>query len=150
MKIVNNKHYFLLVFFLMNISFYAQKSENAYLEFNTDSISKCFRGFNERDENGKMTIKYNKKDSREKGSFILCNNRFKIKPNSIIIEVKNRKTLEIISIEKFEKNISDIWNNSVMDINKHYKKIYVLEKISDNKYLGYEVYYDYNYFPDKD
>ena len=67
----------------------------------------------------------------------------------MIIEIK-KKTIGIMSIEKFEKNIYDIWSNPVMDINKYFTKIYVLEQVSGDTYLGYEVYYDYNYFPNMD
>jgi hypothetical protein len=148
MKLVINRYSLLLLILVNNTLFYAQKSESAYLIFNNDSLSKCYRSHNERDENGKMIIKYSIKDSRANGSFIICNNKFKIKPNSRIIEVKKNKLSKIISIESFEKIITENWNKENMDINKHFKKIYVLEFISEDKYLGYEVYYDYNYFPD--
>lgn len=145
--------FLVLILYALFLSFNniaAQNLKNAYIIFNNNKISKCYYSFKERDNNGTSIITHEVKDYRDNGSFIICKKRFRIKPNTNIIEINKNDLNEVLTMIDFEKIVSDIWGKENMNINEYFNKIYILEKVSDNKFIGFEVYYDYNYFPDSD
>jgi len=133
------KYLWIVIFFLSpTIIFSQSEKEKVYILFNETSKEIC----NKEDGSGNLlTIKiYKKKSKGKKINFHICDETF------IYIEGKSeRDTCNIKILTKVKlQNLDYLLRkyNESEDFKHHvFEKIYIVEKISDEKFIKYEVYW---------
>lgn len=133
----------MMLMFFIN-AFSQSKKETIYLLFDSNSRDKCKIEVEQTYEN-KKGIEFVKKYRKEKKrigfiDFYICDEKF------VFNKVKNKKnTCSINSIKKHTIKDIDYMKEKYQKGNdfKHhaFEKIYIAEKISDEKFIKYEVYW---------
>ena len=120
----------ILFLLLLNNFCYSQEDNEVYIIFKTNE-SNC-------KEN---------KDYYFKGKFYICGESFMIRENTCLktIEKQLSKELNILSISNFLEKCKEKGMKYVFNPNELYKKIYILEEFSNEKYLVFEVEWKASY-----
>lgn len=142
------KRIFLLLFILIVQENFSQKNKVLYLDFNPNIKKSCT---NSNYINGDSIKKVDYVDFFSEGYFVLCNQYFKIKANTIIREFTKEsfKQIPLNSIQDFINIKNKVFKEKIQDLNLQYKNIYIVLKNADDKYFIFEVewkdyYIDHN------
>lgn len=151
MKIAKIKHFLPLIFLVLGYhSLFAQSKQTAYIVYENEESSKADTIVSRNENLGPQLFKPKPTNLFEKGYFVIRSHRFLIKPNSKNITFNLNEELNVLTLSAFEKIRTELWDNDTMNINDYFESIYILVPVSGTNFIGVEVEYDYNYFPDVD
>lgn len=133
------KYFWIVIFFLSpTIIFSQSEKEKVYILFNETSKEIC----NKEDGRGNLfTIKiYKKKNKGKKINFYICDETFIYTEGKSERDTCNIKILTKVKLQNLDYLLRKY--NESEDFKHHvFEKIYIAEKISDEKFIKYEVYW---------
>ncbi len=129
-----------IIFFSSTFSFSQTKKETAYIFFDKTSKETC--EIEDGDGNLLKVNKYRKVKENKRIKFLICNEVFLLKENTMIdtCSIDNIINIKFQTVEELNKEISSL-DKLYFFKNNEFENIYIIEKISESKIIKNKVYW---------